>query len=552
MTREHVVVTPDTRRMVEGLRDTGYTFNSAVADLIDNSIAADAARVSVYLGWTTEDDIILTIADDGHGMAEDGLLEAMRYGAPERGTRSSLGRFGLGLKTASTGFCRRLTVMSRNSATAPLMAAVWDLDHVVKSGKWDLDLGEADADENSMWEDAAAELEAIASGAVTAGTVVMWQKVDKLLKTKSGEDAKNRNLALKRTEKSLIDHLEMVFQRYLDRKDDRVADVAIAVNGRDLRPWDPFQVANGGQLALDKKLKMRPAYAGGSSTEEFEVLLRAYILPRKDEYQSDEARTEARIGIDRQGIYLYRENRMIEGPEWLGTGATETHLNTLRVDLSFPGQLDEVFGVGIKKSGVHIDPSLVEALQQLLAPVRREADRLSRKGKAPTTTTQGGAGTRPTERTINRVKGSLTVPTVEHTPTGAISLKNNAGEVVVRDDAGKETGIVTIVVDDDEQGLSVVRHDTLEDGALWEARYANAAGIQVALNAGHSWYRKAYLPNAADSNLVQAIEYLFYALAQAEMNNTDTDAHETFAEFRIEVSRNLKKLVKDLPEPDND
>lgn len=550
MTREHVVVTPDTRRMVEGLRDTGYTFNSAVADLIDNSIAANASRVSVYLGWTTDEEIILTIADDGHGMSKKGLLEAMRYGAPERSSRSSLGRFGLGLKTASTGFCRRLTVMSRNSATAAVNAAVWDLDDLATSGEWNLDLGPADASEKSMWDDAVEELEAIANDVVAAGTVVMWQKVDKLLKTKSGEEARNRSLALKKTEKSLVEHLEMVFQRYLDPADDRVSDVAIAVNGNSLRPWDPFQIANGGQLALEKTLKMRPAYATASE-DEFEVHLRAYILPRKDEYQSEEARADARIGIDRQGIYLYRENRMIEGPEWLGTGATETHLNTLRVDLSFPGQLDEVFGVGIKKSGVHIDPSLIEALRQLLTPVRREADRLSRKGKTPTTK-QGGAGTRPTERTINRLKGSLTVPTVEKTPGGGISLKNNAGEVVVRDDAGKETGIVTIVVDDDEQGLSVVRHDTLEDGALWEARFANAAGIQVALNAGHAWYRKAYLPNAADSNLVQAIEYLFYALAQAEMNNTDTDAHETFAEFRIEVSRNLRKLVKDLPDPDDE
>ncbi|WP_235735717.1 ATP-binding protein [Nocardioides alcanivorans] len=551
MTRENVVVTPDTRRMVEGLRDTGYTFNSAVADLIDNSIAADASRVSVYLGWTTDEEIILTIADDGHGMNKEGLLEAMRYGAPERATRSSLGRFGLGLKTASTGFCRRLTVMSRDAATAGLNAAVWDLDDLAVSGEWNLGIGPADADEKSLWEDAAEELADIASGPVSAGTVVMWQKVDKLLKTRSGEEAKNRNQALKKTERSLVDHLEMVFQRYLDSTDDRVPNVAIAVNGNILSPWDPFQIANGGQLALDKTLKMSPAYAAASSSDEFEVKLRAFILPRKDEYQSDEARTDARIGIDRQGIYLYRENRMIEGPEWLGTGATETHLNTLRVDLSFPGQLDEVFGVGIKKSGVHIDPSLIEALRQLLTPVRREADRLSRKGKTPTTK-QGGEKTRPTERTINRLKGSLTVPTIEQTPGGAISLKNNAGEVAVRDDAGKETGIVAIVVDEDEQGLSVVRHDTLEDGALWEARYANAAGIQVALNAGHSWYRKAYLPNAADSNLVQAIEYLFYALAQAEMNNTDTDAHETFAEFRIEVSRNLKKLVKDLPDPDDD
>lgn len=549
--RHHVVVAPDTRRMVEGLRDTGYTFNAAIADLIDNSIAANASRVSVYLGWTSDREIIVTVADDGYGMSESGLQSAMRYGAPERPSRSNLGRFGLGLKTASTGFCRRLTVMSRDAADAPVSAAVWDLDDLVKAGEWTLDLGAADETEISLWQDSLDELVGMSGEEVSSGTVVLWQKVDKLLKTKSGTPARNLDLALRKTEEKLSEHLAMVFQRFLDTSDDRARNVSIAVNGTPVRFWDPFLENRGGALALEKRLTMRPAYAGSDEDERFDVVLRAFILPRKDEFPTDEARNEAKISIDRQGIYLYREDRMIEGPDWLGTGATETHLNTLRVELSFPGQLDEVLGVGIKKSGVHIDSHLIEVLRELLTPVRREADRLSRKGRVPSVATSGGGASRPTERTIARLKGNLTVAKVESGANGAISLVNNSGEVVLRDGSGKDSGIVTIAVSEGDASLNVVRDETLDDGALWEARLAQS-NIQVAINAGHAWYRRAYLPYSGDSNLVQAIEYLFYALAQAEMNNTDADAHETFEEFRIEVSRNLKKLVRDLPEPDND
>src|SRR5688572_16461267 len=101
-------VPPDTRRIVEGLRDTGYTFTAAIADIVDNSIAADAKHVAIFVGHDLDGNEIVTVSDDGSGMDVAGLEEAMRYGAPEQPTRNSLSRFGLGLKTASTAFCRRL------------------------------------------------------------------------------------------------------------------------------------------------------------------------------------------------------------------------------------------------------------------------------------------------------------------------------------------------------------------------------------------------------------------------------------------------------------
>src|SRR5665213_2492967 len=127
---------PDPARLVEGLRDTGYQVNTAVADIIDNSIAADASHVEVEFKLRYDGSLALRIWDDGTGMEPDVLIKAMRYGAPPRPSKASLGKFGLGLKTASTAFCRRLTVLSRPKPEAQLQFATWDLDDIHDANLW--------------------------------------------------------------------------------------------------------------------------------------------------------------------------------------------------------------------------------------------------------------------------------------------------------------------------------------------------------------------------------------------------------------------------------
>ena len=103
---EKIIVEPDPKRMIEGLRDTGYSFNTAVADLIDNSIAAEARNIKIWVRMDYVGNIKLLIADDGIGMTRDELISAMKYGSPARPNPRSLGKFGLGMKTASTAFCQ--------------------------------------------------------------------------------------------------------------------------------------------------------------------------------------------------------------------------------------------------------------------------------------------------------------------------------------------------------------------------------------------------------------------------------------------------------------
>ena len=413
------------------------------------------------------------------------------------------------------------------------------MDRIAKENAWLLELRSADEDDLALVDDCFAAIDQ--SRSIEHGTVVSWSKVDRLLKTKAGSDAKNKALIVARLCRDLEIHLRTVFERFLDEADDRAKHVRIWLNDVELAPWNPF-CQDAGSEEADRRTWQLTAPSG----KDFEVELTAYILPRPEEFATVADREGARLSNDNQGIYLYRENRLIEGPHWLGLYIKEPHLNNLRVAVSFPAPVDEVFGVGIKKSGVQVDPELLDEFRDVLAPVRREANTRSRKGKAAIAAKSGT--TSPSESTITQNLNALDVPTLEKGAGGQTVLHNNKGDIEVLDAKGKSTGFLRLLLDDGEETLSVIRRESLEDGVLWAPSIGNGR-VQVALNTGHDWFRKTYIARESDSTLVQALEYLLYGLAQAEMNNTDPEMDETFQEFRREVSKNLRRLVKHLPEP---
>src|SRR5581483_5060272 len=129
---------PSARRLINSLRDLGYDFAQAVADLVDNSIEAGASRVNIDVEFEGDDSWV-RITDDGKGMSPEELREAMRYGAEREYHDDDLGKFGLGLKTASMSQCQRLSVATRwNRDRADITAYAWDLDHIEKTNRWEI------------------------------------------------------------------------------------------------------------------------------------------------------------------------------------------------------------------------------------------------------------------------------------------------------------------------------------------------------------------------------------------------------------------------------
>lgn len=119
--------------LMESTRAIGYSLEAAIADIIDNSIAAKAGKVKLF--FFPIDDAYLCILDDGIGMNNTQIDAAMQYGSQSPSDirdASDLGRYGLGLKTASLSQCRVLTVVSKQGNI--IIGRRWDLDYVIKTG----------------------------------------------------------------------------------------------------------------------------------------------------------------------------------------------------------------------------------------------------------------------------------------------------------------------------------------------------------------------------------------------------------------------------------
>jgi hypothetical protein len=317
--------------MIEALRGLGYSASTALADLIDNSIAAGALRVDVSFTWAGAASRV-TIADDGSGMTADQLEKAMRLGdrSPlDPRLPGDLGRFGLGLKTASFSQCRRLTVVSRREGTTSCLR--WDLDEIAAAGggNWELLEGPAPGSEDLM------SLLPVGGN----GTLVAWEVLDRLL-TPGFREQDLLDL-IDRIER----HLAMVFHRYMEASRARLR---ITLNGSRVKPWDPFLSDHRDTWSSPEE---RLASLSGP------VAVQAHVLPHKD--RLDAQTYEDAAGPDgwtaQQGFYVYRQGRLLLGGSWLGLGRgrswtkEEAHrLARLRVDIG--NASDAAWKIDIRKS----------------------------------------------------------------------------------------------------------------------------------------------------------------------------------------------------------
>jgi hypothetical protein len=530
MSQNYEPLPPDAARVIEGLRDTGYQFNTAVADVVDNSIAADAKNVHIILKQDFRGNITLRIYDDGTGMTKCGILNAMKYGSQVRASKASLGKFGLGLKTASTAFSRRLVLVSRANPTDTLITAAWDIDHVKNTGKWEITIDESSPADVKLFNEILAE---------QAGTLVIWDKVDRVMKSykdPTGTAAKKAFDKIIEGPSGLRQHLAMVYQRFLDPADTRAPNVNIALNGVQVESWDPFCVGES-QLAGDENISVDMP---NGSVANFRI--RAFILRRKEEFSSEEAYKKARLAPGNQGIYVYRESRFTHGPDWLGLFTRETHMTLLRVEFSFDHRLDEAFQIDIKKSQIILDEAISIFVKDFLAPRRRAAELLSRKGAREDVTKTSQNAHDVSNRNISSKEDQVIKPNVK-------SLDASSGEAVLVNRVGEVRLKLKITASSRNHEVHVQTVDSIEDGLLWTPAFIDGH-CAVNINRGHPYYTKVYVPNLSAGVTIQGMDALLWGLSVAELNCISDQTKASFEELRYEVSRNLKKLIEDLPEPE--
>lgn len=520
-----IILEPDPARVMEGLRDTGYDFNTAIADLIDNSIAAHATVVKVHIKLDPKNNVQVYIVDNGIGMDKKGLLNAMRYGSQKRSDPSSLGKFGLGLKTASTAFCRSLSLLSKTEHS-DYKKVQWDLDEIAKINKWKLLEPEIVEEEIELLED-------VTKGG--SGTLVIWEKVDRLMKNYSNQGS--RNIAFKRIITKLTTHVSMVYQRFLDTNYEGVPHFELYINDDKILPWDPFCLS---ESKTQKLAEQNVKVENGDKESNFKLV--AYLLPRVDEFSSPTARKEARVSNDMEGFYVYRENRLIYFGSWLDMFVNDPHISLLRVDFSFDHTLDELFNVDIKKSKIILNEDIYEYIKNTFMPApRREAENLYRKGQtAQVKRTAVGAHAASNNNIDSKAAG------VEQSKIEIIDPTTD--KVKISNSQGSFTGTIKILPITKPGQCRVIPVSSIESNMLWEPTIVDGKHA-VSINQAHDYYSKVYAPVLDNHVLVTGMDALLWALAEAEMSTYNEETKEQYYDMRVQVSRIIKKLVNDLPDP---
>lgn len=526
---------PDAARLIQGLRDTGYDLNTAAADIIDNAIAANGTEVNIEVLLYDDGRKFVYFGDNGDGMDATHLWSAMRYGAPKRPSPKSLGKFGLGLKTASSACCRRFTVISKTKGTDELVKLAWDLDHVAELDEWEMIKEAVTVEESAKFDELCGE----------TGTLVIWSKCDRLLnKVYDQPGGVQEQRALKTRKEKLRQHIAKIFHKFLDTSEKDYTNVTIRLDGEDVTHWNPFYPERSEQVLSPTETVLNIESEDGTNCT---ATLRAWILPHSKDMTDEENKAKARISNRSQGFYIYREGRMIFCEGWLGIfRSDDPHYSLIRAEFCFDHELDHAFQVPVDKSSVTFDPALEEELKNRLTGARNEADRRYRR-KESALAIKTNLDHTGSNKSIDKAKTRTKKPDVTsaNASTGEATLNNNFGTVKIKTPVQNNVSPTNLYIEE---------VDDIHDGNLWEPSLRSTGNINhttgVRLNKHHPFYSKVYLKGASSGYTVEGIDFLLWALANAEFNNSNDELKPIFADLREEVSSNLKKLLESTPMPD--
>ena len=370
MAREHRLP-PSASSLSKSMRDLGYSIETAIADLVDNSVSANATAVELICDLAS-DHPTLAIIDNGDGMDANGTIAAMRHGSmnPEsKRDPGDLGRFGLGLKTASFSQCRRLTIASAKNGLRS--SSEWNLNLVDKEDDWLISILDDDEIAQLPFIDRLGE----------NGTIVIWRDLDRLFEDQSGykrDEIVNEKLDV--VEK----HLSLVFHRFLSGEIRGRKKLHISINGHKIEPFDPFCRRN----PFTQILPIEIVRVGDAA-----VRMQPYILPHHSklsakEYEYYQHRSDF---ISNQGAYIYRSGRLMAWGDWFRLIPKGEATKLARVQIDFPNSMDASWTIDIKKSRARPPHVVRERLRQIITRIsnrsvtvhQRRGKKLFEETKAP-------------------------------------------------------------------------------------------------------------------------------------------------------------------------
>lgn len=353
---KEVEVVPSAAALVESMRDFGYSLESALADVIDNSITANASNIWICTSSQVEN-LKIAIIDDGHGMTYEQMLKAMPPGSSnprDSREKTDLGRFGLGLKTASFSQCRKTTVATKCKGEDS--AACWDLDYVSKKDRWLVQIPENPG--GLPWFDRIKK----------SGTMVLWENLDRLAGEKENAHTEIDEAGFNRRLSEVSAHLALVFHRFLS-PETRSKKVNIFLNERLIESFDPF---NSKSISTMRHPEEVLTYNNQN------IHVQAFTLPHHGNISREEwlkfAGTEGYLR--NQGFYVYRQKRLIIHGTWFGLIRPTAFTQLTRVRLDIDNSLDANWKIDVKKSSAQLPEEVRRQLKII-------AERIESDGKRP-------------------------------------------------------------------------------------------------------------------------------------------------------------------------
>jgi hypothetical protein len=367
-------------------RGSSYSIQTAIADIVDNSLEAQADTISIQMDVTANR---ISICDNGFGMDDVTHRESMKIAAETREySDEDLGKFGTGMKSASLSHARRLVVATRAKGSGSITVRALDLDHVEEVNDWNhitLILSEADLPEFAL-----KHLKR------THGTVIIWEKLDRVFSDIELSLQDKREEMLHKIDQT-SQHLGMVFHRFLSGEAFEAQKLTLTLNNRGIQAWDPFCRTERTLEVCNHTLSF-----GGH-----EVKVHGYVLPSEKEFSTRAAFQDA-AGVkkwnDSQGFYVYRSNRLIRWGGWLKMKAAEPHSSLARISIDLPGGLDEILQLDVQKSKIELPLALKRLLDPVATDVRSKANKRYRSKLSPNDLSQlpgrGGASVSVTRRKL--------------------------------------------------------------------------------------------------------------------------------------------------------
>ena len=518
--KEHVIVPPNPSGLTRGLARLPYKFEEAISELIDNSITAGASKIEIEIDMQIGGTVYIHVLDNGTGISRENLPFAIQYGSNLRKPGPSLSVYGFGMKSASQSFTSSFALVSRIKDDLNASMITFDQE-LIESNNQMLHPIEA----------APKKYEKLLDRISPKGsaTLLIVEDANHFFPSDMNnlDENKNKKFVEKRV-KSTIWHLRKTYQRFIDPSDVRAANVVISVNDEEIIPWDPF--CSRENIEPQKEISRVLRTVKGDTGV---LTLRGFILPPKEDFSSEESYREADIGPNTHGFYVYRENRLISDAEYFELVRRDTHMSSLRIEMSYEASIDDLFKPALNKTKAFLG-DLEDDILEFLQPLLREADAQSR-GRRRVVNTSGIHD--PSQRKIKSIEGRIEQVQVDPIDSDNAMVSSHYGKV--------ELPISSVQMDGEQIFVDAV--EQLLDGILWDMKLINGKQA-VQLNKGHEFYQRVYL-STRNSNVAAAMDMLFWALAITEAKCTIPEYRKQFRQFRYEVSKALRELAEALPEP---